>query len=221
LLESRLTAFEILRLPNLVTLLAACAVAGSVGSADAQPEVVAMNTQTLVAEVPVSEDVVRVVIRRSDWQREHVSIDHDPQLEAPPCHFYRASNTHIPGAGLIRFALAEGELVGVSGDTEDMARVLRRCDASRRDAAWWAAFVAAFVPERAARAILPGDNLGIALVNSSGGRYAPPKLTAQGGSTRVEFFMVRRGVETVRVVASLPPSGALNLDAQPVAAAGK
>jgi hypothetical protein len=217
-----LIAFEVLRLPNLITLLAACAAAGSAGSAGAQPEVVAVNTQTIAAEaplMPLNEEVVRAVLRGSDWQREHVTINLDPQLEAPPCRFYRASNTRIPGAGLIRFALAEGELVGVSGDLEGMARVLRRCDAQRRDAAWWATFVALFAPENTPRAILAGDNLGIALVNSSGGRYAPPKLTVQGGATRVEFFMVRRGTQAVHAVASLPPSGALNLDVQPVAAA--
>lgn len=180
-----------------------------------------MSTQTTAAEVSLNEDVVRAVIRRSDWQREHVSIDLDPQLEAPPCRFYRASNTRIPGAGLIRFALADAELVGVSGDLEGMARVLRRCDGSRRDAAWWATFIALFSPEHAPRAILPGDNLGIGLVNSSGGRYAPPKLTAQGAATQVEFFMVRRGTQAVQVTALLPASGALKLDVQPVAAAAK
>jgi hypothetical protein len=176
------------------------------------------------SDIPVAESVIETVLKNSDWKRQDVSIDRDPALLSEGCRFYRAGNARIPGAGQIRFALAlDGTLLGVSGGTESMTRILRRCEASRHDARWWAAFIALYSPDATPRAVFADDELGIGLVNAAGGRYAPPELTVENGVTTIDFFMIRRGTEPVRVRASLADAAGstLRLDTTPVRPATK
>lgn len=179
---------------------------------------------TLSETSPVAETVIETVLKTSDWQRSDVSIDRDPALLSEVCHFYRLRNGRIPGASHIRFALAlDGTLLGASGSTQGMTRILRACEATRHDARWWALFISLYSPEATPRAVFPEDKLGVALIDAAGGRYAPPELKFANGVTTIDFFMIRRATEPVRVRASLAEdaSSVLKLDTTPVRHAAK
>lgn len=172
--------------------------------------------QTLSA--PVSEENLVAVLQAAGWRKQDAELAPDAVfagLSTPACRFYAVNNKDIPGAGVMRFVLDEkGQLLAHSGDMDGLAQLLRRCLPADADAATWAHVVALFSTVVYPTVMLPNDKLAQASLGSV--PYQPPIKRVADGQTVLEFFAKRNDRRNLRMKATLPATGPLLLESQPI-----
>ncbi len=170
-----------------------------------------MNENTL------TEPTLRAVLQGSDWQAADVKVERDPTLKSSSrCSLYVARNTRIPGAGMLRFALAgDGKLMARTGDLTGLAQLLRQC--VTEDAQQWAQAVACYVDALAPQVIGASDVRDTAKLSAAGLADVAPSLQQLNGATELRFVMKRPVARYFHVKAVLPAHGPVSVDVQPVA----
>lgn len=172
--------------------------------------------QTL--STPISEENLVAVLQAAGWRRQDAELAPDAVLaglSTPACRFYAVTNKDIPGAGVMRFVLDEkGHLLARSGDMEGLAQLLRRCLPADADAATWARVVALFSAVVHPTVMLPNDKLAQATLGSV--PYQPPAKRVADGQTVLEFFASRHDRRNLRMTATLPATGPLQLESQSI-----